>query len=62
MIKEKNSTFLPIVNIGIRTKPVKSKVANSKIKLVKVSVLFLQPIRYHEIDGLQSCMSITGDV
>ena len=62
MMKEKNSTFLPIVNIGIRTKPVKSKVANSKIKLVKVSVLFLQPIRYHEIDGLQSCMSITWDV
>ena len=56
------STFLPIVNIGIRPKSVKSKAANPEIKLLKISVLFLQPIRYHVIDSLQSCMSITWDV
>ena len=49
----------PIVNIGIRAKPVKFKVANPETKLLKVSVLFLQPIPYHVIDSLQSCMSIT---
>ena len=31
------STFLPIVNIGIRAKSVKSKAANPEIKLLKVS-------------------------
>ena len=62
MTKETISTFLPIVNIGIRAKPVKSKAANPEIKLLKSSVLFLQPIQYHEIDSLQSCMSITWDV
>ena len=56
------STFLPIVNIGIRAKSVKSKAANPEIKLLKISVLSLQPIRYHVIDSLQSCMSITRDV
>ena len=59
MTEETISTFLPIVNIGIRAKPVKSKAANPEIKLLKSSVLFLQPIQYHEIDSLQSCMSIT---
>ena len=62
MTKETISTFLPIVNIGIRAKSVKSKAANPEIKLLKISVLFLQPIRYHVIDSLQSCMSITWDV
>ena len=45
MTKETISTFLPIVNIGIRPKPVKSEAANPEIKLLKVNVLFLQPIR-----------------
>ena len=45
MTKETISTFLPIVNIGIRPKPVKPEAANPEIKLLKVSVLFLQPIR-----------------
>ena len=40
----------------------KSKAANLEIKLLKTSVVFLQPIRYHVIDSLQSCMSITWDV
>ena len=62
MTKETISTFLPIVNIGIRAKSVKSKAANLEIKLLKTSVVFLQPIRYHVIDSLQSCMSITWDV
>ena len=56
------STFLPIVNIGIRAKSVKSKTANTEIKHLKISVLFLQPIRYHVIDSLQSFISITWDV
>ena len=60
--KETISTFLLIVNIIIRAKPVKSTAANPEIKLLKSSVLFLQPIQYHEIDSLQSCMSITWDV
>ena len=62
MTKETISTFLPIVNIGIRAKSVKSKGANPEIKLLKISVLFLQPIRYHVIDSLQIWMSITWDV
>ena len=56
------STFLPIVNIGIRAKSMKSKAANTEIKPLKISVLFLQSIRYHVIDNLQSFMSITWDV
>ena len=62
MTKETISTFLPIVNIWIRAKSAKSKASNPEIKLLKISVLFLQPIRYHVIDSLQSCMSITWDV
>ena len=62
MTKETSSTFLPIVNIGIRAKPVKSIATNPEIKLLKVSVLFLWPSLYHVIDSLQSCMSITWDV
>ena len=52
MTKETISTFLPIVNIGILPKSVKSKAANPEIKLLKISVLFLQLIRYHVIDSL----------
>ena len=52
MTKETMSTFLPIVNIGIRPKSVKSKAANPEIKLLKISVLFLQSIRYHVIESL----------
>ena len=52
MTNETTSTFLPIVNIGIRTKSVKSKATNPEIKLLKISVLFLQPIPYHVIDSL----------
>ena len=60
MTKETISTFLPgILNIGTGAKPVKSKVVKPKKKLLKVSVLFLKPIRYHVIDSLQSCLSIT---
>ena len=62
MTKETISTFLPIVNIGIRAKSVKSKAATPEIKLLKISVLFVQPIRYHLIDSLQSFMSVTWDV
>ena len=47
MTEETISTFLPIVNIGIRAKPVKSKAANPEIKHLKVSVLFLHPIQLH---------------
>ena len=32
MMKETISTFLPIVNVGIRVKPVKSKAANPEIR------------------------------
>ena len=52
MTKETISTFPPIVNIGIRPKSVKSKVANPEIKLLKINVLSLQPIRYQVIDSL----------
>ena len=52
MTKETISTFLPIVNIGIRPNSAKSKAANPEIRLLKINVLFLQPIRYHAIDGL----------
>ena len=38
------------------------KPRNKIIKLLKISVLFPQPIRYHVIGSLQSCMSITWDV
>ena len=62
MTKETISTFLAIVNVGIRAKPVRSKAANPEITLLRLSILFLQPILYHVIDSLQSCMSITWDV
>ena len=52
MTKETISTFPPIVNIGIRPKSVKSKVANPEIKLLKINVPSLQPIRYQVIDSL----------
>ena len=52
------STFLPIVHIGIRAKPVKPKAANPEIKLLKVSVLFLQPIPYYVIYSLQSSILV----
>ena len=52
MMKETISTFLPIVNIGIRPKSLKSKAANPDIRLLKIGVLFLQPIRYHVFDSL----------
>ena len=56
------STFLPIVHIGIRAKPVKPKAVNPEIKLLKVSVLFLQPIPYYVIYSLQSSILVTWDV
>ena len=65
MTKETISTFLPIVNIlsGILAKPVKSKVANSEIKLLKSVFFSYSPwIPCHVIDSLQSCISITWDV
>ena len=52
MTKETISTFLLIVNIGILPKSVKSKAANPEIKPLKISLLFLQLIRYHVIDSL----------
>ena len=63
MTKETISTFLPIVNIRIRAKPVKSKAANPEIKLFKSAFFSYRPwIPYHIIDSLQSCISITWDV
>ena len=58
MTRETISTFLPFVNIGIRPKPVKSEAANPEIKLLKVSVLFLQPIPYYVIYSLQSSILV----
>ena len=39
-----------------------SEIQSGKPRNKTPEVLFLQPIRYHVIDSLQSCMSITWDV
>ena len=46
MTKEASSTFLPIVNIAIRAKLVKSKAANPEIQQILYSIIFKQSISY----------------